>query len=287
MSIVITGAAGQLGRKVVAELTERGDAARIVALSRDPRKIADLGVPTRQADFDDPASLLAAFAGADRVLIISTDKVGARLAQHTNAITAAVAADVGHVFYTSAPRATDAGHPATVMPDHRATEEALAASGLRYTALRNNIYSEMLLRSVPQAVARGVYAANSGDGGTSYVTRDDLAAATAAILADPADPGRVLDLTGPAAVTGADLAAILSEVTGKQIRFQPLTDEQLGAGLAAAGLPPEAIASAVSFGRAAREGYLGIVADTVARYLGRTPTTVADFLAANTAALAA
>lgn len=173
------------------------------------------------------------------------------------------------------------------MPDHRATEEALAASGLPYTALRNNIYTEMLLRSVPQAVARGVYAANSGDGGTSYVTRDDLAAATAAILADPAGPGRVLDLTGPAAVTGADLAAILSQLTGKQIRFQPLTDEQLGAGLAAAGLPPEAIASAVSFGRATREGYLGIVTDVVARYLGRTPTTVADFLAANKAAVTA
>jgi NAD(P)H dehydrogenase (quinone) len=209
--------------------------------------------------------------------------VGARLVQHTNAIGAAAQAGVGHVFYTSASRAGDDGHPAAVVPEHRATEEALAASGLRYTALRNSIYTEMLLTAVPQAVAGGVYAANSGAGGTSYVTRDDLAAATAAILTDPADPGRILELTGPAAITGADLAAILSRLTGKEIRFQPLTDDQLSASLAAAGLPPQRIEAVVSFGRATREGYLGIVTDVVARYLGRTPTTVADFLAASTA----
>ncbi|HKC76090.1 MAG TPA: NAD(P)H-binding protein [Chloroflexota bacterium] len=287
MSIVITGAAGQLGRKVVEELKRRVDATSIVALSRDPGKIADLGVPTRYADFDDPGSLAAAFAGAERLLLISTDKVGARLAQHINAVNAAAAAGVGHVFYTSAPRASDDGNPALVIPEHRGTEEALAASGVPYTALRNNIYTETLLLAVPQIVASGVHAANSGAGGTSYVTRDDLAAATAAILADPADPGRVLELTGPAPITAADLAAIVRDISGKEIRVQALSDEQLSASLAAAGLAPEAIAALVSFGRAAREGYLGIVTDVVERYLGRTPTTVAAFLAATTAAVAA
>lgn len=287
MSIVITGAAGQLGRKVVTELKGRVDASSIVALSRDPAKLADLDVPTRYADFDDPSSLAAAFAGAERLLIISTDKVGARLAQHVNAVNAAAAAGVGHVFYTSAPRATDEGHPALVVPEHRGTEEALAASGLPYTALRNNIYTEMLLPSLPQILASGVHAANSGAGGTSYVTRADLAAATAAILADPADPGRVLELTGPAAVTGPELAAILSGISGKEIRFEALTDEQLSAGLAAAGLPPAAVEVVVSFGRATREGYLDLVTDVVERYLGRKLTSVANFLAANVAAVAA
>jgi NAD(P)H dehydrogenase (quinone) len=280
MRIIVSGASGHLGRRVVEELKERVDASGIVALSRDLGSIADLGVHTRRADFDDPDSLVRAFDGADRLLLISTDKVGHRLPQHIRAVDAAVAADAGHVFYTSAPRATDAGNPAAVIPEHRGTEEALAASGLPYTALRNNIYAHLALPSVAQVLASGVYASNSGDGGTSYVTREDLAAATAAILADPADPGRVLELTGPAAVTGADLAAYLSEISGKPVRFQALTDEERSADLAGAGLPAGAVAVIVSFGRAAREGYLGLVTDVVERYLGRKPTTVAAVLAA-------
>jgi NAD(P)H dehydrogenase (quinone) len=280
MRIVVTGAAGQLGRKVVQALKQYVDAAHLVALSRDPGKIVDLGVQVRYADFGDIDSLMPAFAGAERLLLISTDKLGFRLTQHRNAVNAAVAAGVSHVFYTSAPQAGAEGHPAAVIPEHRGTEEALAASGLRYTALRNNVYTEMLLMSVPQIVARGVYAANSGAGGISYVTRDDLAVATAAILADPSDPGRVLELTGPAAITAADLAAIVSDISGKEIGVEALSDEQFSTGLAATGLPPEAVSALVSFGRAAREGYLGLVTDVVERYLGRTPTTVAAFLGA-------
>src|SRR5579871_3417891 len=137
MNIVISGAAGQLGRKVVEELKTRAGAASIVALSRDPGKLTDLGVPARYADFDHPESLAPAFAGADRLLLISTGQVGAaRREQHRNAVNAAVAAGVGHVFYTSGPRASDAGNPFLAMPDHRATEEALAGSGLHFTALR-------------------------------------------------------------------------------------------------------------------------------------------------------
>ena len=286
MSIMVSGAAGHLGRAVIAELKERVGAASIVALSREPGKIADLGVPTRHADFDEPGTLATAFAGADRLLLISTDKVGSRVEQHGNAIKAAVTAGVGHIFYTSGPRASDLGHPTVWIPEHRGTEEMLSASGLRYTALRNNIYTDMLLFSVPQAVASGVHADNGGDGGISYVTRDDLAAATATILTDPADPGRILELTGPAAVSGADLAAILSTVTGKPIRFQPLTDDQYGTGLTAGGLPPSVVEIAVSVGRGTREGYFGLVTDLVARYLGRTPTSVAEFLTANKAAFA-
>jgi len=130
-------------------------------------------------------------------------------------------------------------------------------------------------------------ATNSGTAGTSYVTRDDLAATTAAILADPADPGRVLELTGPAAVTAADLAAIVSDLSGTETRVQALSDEQPSAGLVATGLPLEGVATLVSFGREAREGYAGGVTDAVAWYLGRTHTTVAAFLPANTAVVVA
>jgi len=286
MSIMVTGASGHLGRMVVEELKRHVDAARIVALSRDPGKIGDLGVQTRQADFDDPDSLVRAFDGADRLLLISTDKVGYRLAQHVRAINAAVKAGAGHLFYTSAPRATEEGNPATVIPEHRGTEAALAASGLPYTALRNSMYTDLLSASVPQALASGVHASNTGAGGTSYITRADLAAATAAILADPAIPGRVLELTGPTAITGADLAALLTEISGKEIRFQALTDEQFAAGLAGAGLPQAGIEVYVSFGQAIRKGYLDLVTDVVERSLGRKPTSVAAFLAATIAPVA-
>lgn len=287
MSIVISGAGGQLGRSVVEELKRRVGASEIVALSRDTGKIADLGVRTRQADFDDREGLVETFAGANRLLLISTDRVGQRVAQHTNAIDAAVRAGVGHLFYTSITLATDQGNPAMVATEHRATEEALAASGLPFTALRNNLYTDLLLATARQAIATGVYASNAGDGGTSYVTRDDLATATAAILAEPAAPRGVLDLTGQEAVTGARFASILSGIAGKEIRFQSLTDEQSAAGLAAAGLPPEMVALYNSFGTAQRQGYLDLVTDVVQRYLGRTPTSVAAFLTANRAALVA
>ena len=267
MSIVISGAGGQLGRKVVEELKERVGASEIVALSRDTGKIADLGVRTRRADFDDREGLVGAFAGADRLLLISTDRIGQRVAQHANAI--------------------DAGNPAMVAPEHRATEEALAASGLPFTALRNNLYTDFLLPTAQQAIATGVYTSNGGNGGASYVTRDDLATATAAILAVPAAPRGVLELTGQEAVTGAQFAAILSELAGKEIRFQSLTDEQSAAGMAAAGLPPEMVALYNSFGTAQCEGYFDLITDVVQRYLGRTPTSVAAFLTTNRTALVA
>jgi NAD(P)H dehydrogenase (quinone) len=279
MLVAVTGAGGQLGGGVVAELVKRVGAGSVRALSRTPARIAEPDVDARHADFDDPEGLVGAFAGADRLLLVSTDRIGHRVAQHRAAVAAAARAGVGHVFYTSAVNADDPANPAPVAPDHRATEEALAASGLPWTALRYGIYTETLLLAVRPAVAAGVYASNGGDGAISYVPRSDLAAVTAAVLAHPADPGRVLELTGPEAVTGADVAAVLTGLSGREIRFQPLPDEVIEAGMSRAGLPAEAIAMAVRFGRAAREGYLGPVTDTVRRYLGREPTSVAQFLA--------
>lgn len=262
MVIVISRAGNQLGRSVVEELKERVGASEIVALSRDTGKIADLGVRTRRADFDDREGLVEAFAGADRLPLISTDRVGQRVTQHANAIDAAVRAGVGHLFYTSITLATDEGKSAMVAPEHRATEEALAASGLPLTALRNNLYTELLLAAAQQAIATGVYASSCG---ASYVTCEDLAIATAAILADPAAPRGVLDLTGQEAVTGAQFASILCGIAGKEIRFQSLTDEQSAAGMAAAGLPPEMVALYNSFGTAQRQGYLDLVTDVAQR----------------------
>lgn len=282
--VAVTGASGQLGRGVVEHLVPRVGAERVLALSRTP---VSLGVETRRADFDDPEGMVTALDGVDRLLIVSLPRIGQRQAQHRNAVTAAARAGVGHVFYTSVTAVDEPGNPAPVVPDHAATEAALAASGLPYTALRNGIYAETVLLAVRPAVAAGVYATNGGDGATSYVTRDDIAATTAAVLADPADPGRAVEVTGAEAVTGADVAAILTGLTDRDVRFQPLTDEIIEAGMTRAGLPPEAVAMALGFGRAARGGYLGRTSDTVARHLGRAPTSLAEFLLRHRSALTA
>jgi len=285
--IAVTGASGQLGRGVVRELVTRVGPGSVLALTRDPGGVADLGVATRHADFDDPDALVAAFDGADRLLVISASRMGHRRAQHRNAFAAAARAGVGHVFYTSGLGVDAPGNPAPVVPDHADAEAALAESGRRYTALRNGVYTETLLLAVRPAVAAGVYATNGGTGATSYVTRGDLALATAAILADPADPGHALELTGPEAVTGSDVAAILTGITDREVRYQPLTDEIIEAGMTRAGLPAEAVGMALGFGRAARDGFLGKVTGTVERYLGRAPVGVAQFLASHRSALLA
>lgn len=287
--IVVSGASGQLGRRTVEYLLQRVDARQVVAVSRTPEKIAGLGVATRRADFDEPDSLPRAFDGAERMLLISTaavDTARTRVRQHTNAIQAAVKAGVGQVIYTSVVHATDPGNPAVVAPDHAGTEEALAGSGLTHTVLRENIYTDMLLMSTPAAVASGVLVNNEGDGATAYVTRDDVAAVAAAVLAEGGYEGQLLDLTGPAAVTGAELAATLSELTGRPVRHQPVSDEEFIAGTVAHTGMPEAVArNYATFGEAARGGWLQQVSDVVVRIAGRSPTSVADFLTAHRSSL--
>lgn len=286
--IVVTGASGQLGRRTVEYLRDRTDAARVRALSRTPAQVADLGVTTGRADFDDPDGLPRAFDGAERLLVISTDEMGLdgrRITQHTNAIQAAAKAGVGHVIYTSVVHATDPDNPSPVAQEHGATERALVDSGLPYTVLRANWYTDVLLWLAPDAVAGGVLADSSGDGATSYVTRDDLAAVAAALLAGGGHQGETLDVTGPAAVTPAEVAAILTEVTGVRVAYQALADDEVVSAMVAQGQPePMAQVFAASY-RAVREGWHDPVSDVVARVAGRSPTPVADFLSANRAAL--
>src|SRR6266511_3668132 len=261
--IVVSGASGQLGRRTVQMLLELVDAAEVIAVSRTPDKAADLGVATRHADFDDPDGLVAAFDGAQRLLLISTDAVrthGYRARQHTNAIRAASRAGVEYVVYTSLTGADRPGHPiGAPMADHAVTERALAESGLAYTVLRNNMYTELLLYAAPAAVASGVLASNQGAGATGYVTREDCAATAATLLVHGGHSERLLDVTGPAAVT----------------------DDQVVAGAIGHGTPPLIAQMTAGFGRAAREGLFDVVTDVVERVSGRQPITVADFLAAH------
>lgn len=273
MTIAITGASGQLGRLVADQLLDAVDPAEVVLLTRDPAKLADYaarGADVRAADFDKPDELVDAFAGVERVLLISTDVVGARVEGHRAAIDAAGKAGVRHIAYTSVPEPTP-DNPAGVVPDHAATEEALRESGLAWTMLRNNLYADMQVDSVAQAAASGQLVTNVGDGGAAYVTRADCAAVAVGVLTGEGHEGKAYDVTGPRAYTAADLAELAGQQSGKPVEVVQVDDEAYTAGLVSAGLPDFIAPLLTSFGAATRLGKLATVTDVVERVGGRTP----------------
>ncbi len=285
--VLVTGASGHLGARAVETLLERGGA-HVIAATRNPEKIAHLaaiGAELRRADFDDPNSLKKAFKGVDRLLIVSTDALdepGKRLRQHRAAIAAAEKAGVRHVVYTSAP-ATAPGK--VVMGDHFWTEQALASSKLGWTILRNHLYADLLLGSLPQAIATGKFVTATASVGRNYVTRDDAARAAAGALLDAFEGQRILDVTGPTPLTGADVAAIAASLSGKAVSHVAVSTADLQAGLLGAGLPRGLVDALVQFDGDAAQGYHGIATDAVRDLSGRAPQSVADFLAANVGAL--
>lgn len=287
-TLLVTGASGHLGRRVLELLLDAGEN-RLIATSRTPEKLADLaarGVDVRHASFDEPASLTAAFAGANRLLLISTDAVGApgvREKQHLAAVQAAIDAGVSHVVYTSLTSPFDT--PITLAPDHAATERALEASQAGYTILRNNLYADGLPRTLEQAKSLGgnLYSA-IGDGRAAYVTREDCAQAAAAALASSFEGRRVLDITGPEALSQPELASIAATVLGQSVTYVPLTADALAGNLAPAGLPEPIVKLIVSFDEAVAQGKLGTVSTDFEALTGRKPTRVADFLAAQAGA---
>lgn len=287
-TLLVTGAGGKLGRRVV-ELLLEADAGKVIATTRSPEKLADFaakGVDVRHADFEDTTSLETAFKGADRLLLISTDathRPGQRLGQHRNAVAAAKKAGVKHVIYTSAPSPYPTPE-SSVIDDHFWTEEAIFASGLEWTILRDNIYTDMILMGLPHAIATGQLFTATGTGGRNYVTREDCARTAAAALAK-ASGRQVLDVNGPAPVTQAELAAIASELTGRSVVHISVGPEDLRKGLVGAGLPPSVANALVMFDVDASEGRHAIIAPTVKSLTGREPTSVRDFLIANRAAL--
>jgi len=284
--LLVTGAAGHLGRLVIEALLERGQS--VIATTRDPAKLVDLakrGVEVRRADFDARASLDEAFAGADRVLLISTDTVdspGRRVVQHRTAVDALVAAGVKHVVYTSMPNADKS--LCLIAPDHAATEAALAATELDYTILRNSMYTEMLLMSLPGAVASGKLVDAKANAGMTYVTRADCARAAAGALIGAS--GRTIqDVTGPQAITGEGLAALTSEVAGRPVAYVSVSHAQVVAGLVQHGLPQPMAEVYASFDLAAAAGDMAKVTSAVTELGGKPATTVRSFLESHRAAL--
>ncbi|MDB5540155.1 MAG: hypothetical protein JWQ89_1882 [Devosia sp.] len=286
-TLFVSGAGGKLGRKVVELLLERGYEGRIIAGSRQPEALGFAGVESRKADFADPAGLTAALEGVDRFLLISTDTLGeVRQKLHANAVAAAQAAGVKHIAYTSMPY-PEPGIIVPMAPDHYATEQAIKASGLEYTILRMSWYAENLLQALPPVLGSGKWFTSAGEGRLSHVPRADTARAAAGALLSDHVGSRVLTVTGTAALTQREIAAIATELTGKPIEVVDVTDEELTAGLQQVGLPAGVAQLLTTFDVLHREGGLSMVTNAVEVLWGSKPQSVREFLAANKAALGA
>lgn len=283
----VTGAAGPFGRTVVERLLARG-AKNIVAITRSPDKLADLaakGVTVRAGDFDDAASLDQAFTGIDRLLIISTDKLGAagvRLAQHVAAVEAAKRAGVKHFVYTSIPNPYPSA-TAQVADDHFWTEQAIIATGANWTMLRNSLYMDLLVGQFPQLSGTGQLIHAAGTGRRNLVSRADCAVTAAgALLA--AEGKTIENVTGREALTLDEVAAIVGKKLGKPLAAVAIPGEALIAGMIQHGLPQNLAATFAAFDTDTARGYFALTGDAVERLGGRQPETLAEFLANQPAA---
>jgi NAD(P)H dehydrogenase (quinone) len=282
MTIVVTGATGQLGRLVVESLLDRGvPAAEIVAAGRSTDKIADLadrGVRVRRIDFTDPATLAEAFAGADRVLLVSSSEVGRRAEQHRNAIDAAREAGVTLLAYTSIAQAETT--TMLLAAEHQATETYLRESGVPFTLLRNGWYLENYTAQLPVAREHGAILGSAGEGRVSAATRADYAAAAAAVLTGEGHEGKAYELGGDHSFTLPELAAEITRQTGTEVAYRDLPVEEYAQVLVGAGLPEQAAAVFADSDRGIARGELLVESGDLSRLAGRPTTSLTDGLAA-------
>ncbi|SEC10632.1 SDR family oxidoreductase [Microbacterium hydrocarbonoxydans] len=279
MTILVTGATGNLGRLVIESLLERGaDPQSVIAGARDVTKAEGLGVRVARVDYSDPASVRSALEGVDTVLLVSGSEVGQRVAQHKAVIDAAKDAGVAKLVYTSAPKATTSD--LVLAPEHKATEELIAASGVPSVILRNNWYTENYAADLARAAETGVLASGAGAGRVASASRKDFAEAAAVVLLDEGHLGQVYELGGDVAWNYDDLAGAIAEISGRDVAYQPLTaDEQL-AGLRAAGLDEGTAGFVVALDAGIAAGALADTDGTLSRLIGRPTTPLVEGLRA-------
>lgn len=280
--LIVTGAAGALGKLVVEKLIALGAGDRVVAVTRKPDSLRDFtakGVQVRAGDFDDAAGLARAFEGVGRALVISTDaldKPGHRILQHETAFKALAAAGAKHISYTSI--VGPIGSRILLSKDHAASEVALAATGVPFTSLRNNVYSQMLLDTVKRAFATGQLVDARADGKVAYVSREDVAATAAAVLLSPPPGSQLLDVTGPESLSSRDVASLVTEIGGRPVTHQPISVEALVEGMVQHGLPRPVAEVYASFDAAFAAGEGEQVSGTVEQLTGSKPEKLGDFL---------
>lgn len=279
--IIVTGATGKLGRQIVERLLTRVPADRIGVSVRDPQKakaFADRGIRVRQGSFTDAGSLAHAFEGASQVLIVSVDKMGEEcVRQHRAAIDGAVAAGARRILYTSQ---MGAGHASRFQAcrDHAATEDALRASGVPFTSLRNGFYAASAMQFAGHGMESGEIALPA-DGPVTWTTHADLADAAAAVLADEGRfDGPTPPLTAAQAFTFADIAAIAADVMGRTVTRTTTPDAGFREQLVGRGAPAEAADQVLGIFAAARAGEFAAVDPTLAALIGREPIAMSTVL---------
>jgi NAD(P)H dehydrogenase (quinone) len=276
--IAVTGATGQLGRLVIAALKTQTYPGEVVALARSPATAQGPGVSARAADYSHPASLDAALEGIDTLLLVSSSEIGQRKAQHRNVIEAARRAGVGRLVYTSLLHADRS--PISLAAEHVDTEEALKASGLAYTILRNGWYTENYTGSVAGALAGGAFIGSAGDGRISAATRADFADAAAAVLTGTGHEGRTYELAGDTSFSLAELAAEISRQTGRALPYVNLPEAEYAATLAGFGLPEFLAKGLAAWDVDASRGALFDEGRELSRLIGRPTTSLAEAVAA-------
>ena len=244
MKIGITGATGQLGKLVVEQLKKKIQAENIVAFVRTPEKAKELGVEVRVFDYNDSDALSEQLEGIDKLLLISANEIGKRARQHKNVIQAAQSAGVQWIVYTSLLHADSTS--INLAGEHLDTEKELKESGIDYTILRNGWYTENYTGSIEGALAGGAFIGSAGSGKISSAARIDYAEAAAVVLSSNSYKGKVLELAGDSAYTLSELAAELSNQTGKDLPYRNLQEEEYAKILESINIPQgfdQAIAS--------------------------------------------
>lgn len=282
MSIVITGATGQLGKLVIDSLLDLGIAPdELVAAGRDQEKLTALyggkGVRTARIDFDDAASLDAVFQTGDRVLLVSGTELGRRVEQHVNVIKAARKAGVDQLVYTSAPKADTT--TLVLAPEHKATEEALIASGVPYTILRNGWYTENYAPALEQARHTGKLVASAGKGKVASAARSDFAGAAATVLTTDGHHNAVYELNGDVAWDFEELAEAFSSVLGREVAYEAVDPAEHLAILTGAGLDEQTAGFLVALDGNIRDGELASTTGDLSRLTGRPTVPLAEALA--------
>jgi NAD(P)H dehydrogenase (quinone) len=294
--IAITGASGQYGRLATDKLIALGRARDLILITRTPAKLAErqrAGCDVRYGDFDQPDTLVAAVRGAEKMLLISGTRVGARVRQHQAAIDAAAAAGVRHVIYTSFVN-VEPSNPAIVTIDHRETERLIQASGMAWTFLRDAHYADaMILNAGPQFIASGTWLTSTNGGREAMVWREDCVDCAVAVLVQNTHENQAYAITGPNRENFAEVAAMLTHITGHPIGLVETDDAGMYAHFDALGIPREPVDNQsvagipwnsddmVSFERAIREGYLDVCTDDVEKLTGRKARSVRDLIVAN------
>ena len=278
MSIVITGATGELGSLVVQHLLKKVPASEIVVSVRNPEKASALteqGIEVRYGDYDEPTSLQKAFTGAEKLLLISSSSFDdiARVRQHASAIEAAKKAGVSRIVYTGVAYAEQVG--LTLAQVHQATEHALRTTGIPYTVLRNAFYTHLFVNpGLKAAIERGELVTSTGSGKLNTATRSDFALAAATVLTEEGHENKIYELTASQPWSFDELAQLLSQASGKRVTHRSIPESEIGAELKQSGMPEGFIPFQIMIYRTIANGEFASTSEDLRKLIGSAFTPI-------------